>query len=83
MPKVYWSDTARTTLESLPERVRAEIARREDLLRQFPEMYALVDAGSHRGTRRFTIAGQFAVYYRVHGPRKDCFITDVRHARAR
>jgi hypothetical protein len=46
-------------------------------------MYAAVESGRYRGKRRFTVRGQYSVYYTIHGDDRDCYITDIVPARAR
>ena len=82
MPNVYWSDEARATQDELPERVRHAIEERVAYIRQFPEMYPVIESGRYRGYRRMPVLRRYLVFYRTFGPNGSAFVRAIVHARS-
>lgn len=83
MADILWSHRAERAAFRLPVSARTELLRTLALLRESPEMGALVREGRYRGYRRVFVKPYWYVYYRVAGAERDCHIGDIRDARRR
>ena len=83
MPEVRWSRAVERSSFRLPARARSELLSVIGLLRQSPELFAMVDEGRYRGHRRVLIGGYWWLYYRVIDPERTCELVAIRSVRRR